>query len=129
MSYSRIQQRANLNAIRAKTLQVALYSSNPTALDVGNEITGGGYTRQSVTFNVPQDISDGSYIANTSLISFPVASGDYSAPITHFAAREVGGPLTFFGTTKELGMDTSRTIRTGDVFRIAANTLIHKEQD
>lgn len=71
MSYSRTQQRANLNTIRAKTLQVALYSSNPTALDVGNEITGGAYARQSVTFNAPQDVADGSYIANTSLVSSP----------------------------------------------------------
>lgn len=129
MSYSRTQQRANLNAIRAKTLQVALYSSNPTALDIGNEITGGAYGRQSVTFNAPQDLSDGCYIGNTSLISFATASGDYSAPVTHFAVREVGGPLVFFGTTQDLGMNTSRTIRTGDVFRIAANTLVHKEQD
>lgn len=129
MPYSRTQQAINLNSIRAKTLEVALYSSNPTASDTGNEITGGAYTRQSVSFTVPVATVDGTYMSNTAIISFPQATGDYSAPVTHFAVREVGGPQLFYGTTQELGLDTSRTIRTGDIFRIAANTLVHKELD
>lgn len=129
MPYSRTQQSINLNAIRAKTLEVALYSSNPTASDMGTEIAGGAYVRQSVSFTVPQAVADGTYMSNTATISFPQATGDYSAPITHFVVREIGGPMLIYGTTQELGLDTSRTIRTGDIFRIAANTLVHKELD
>lgn len=129
MPYSRTQQAINLNSIRAKTLELALYSSNPTASDTGNEISGGAYARQTVTFTSPQTVSDGTLMSNSTVISFPVATGDWSAPVTHFAVREVGGPLLIYGTTQELGIDTSRTIRTGDVFRVAANTLIHKELD
>lgn len=129
MPYSRTQQAANLNSIRSETLEVALYSSNPTASDVGNEITGGAYSRQTITFTSPTAVVDGTYMSNTATISFPQASGDYSAPVTHFAVRIVGGAMLFYGTTQELGLNTSRTIRTGDIFRIAANTLVHKELD
>ena len=129
MPYSRTQQAANLNSIRAKTLEIALYSSNPTSSDSGTEITGGAYARQSITFTVPLAVADGTYISNTAIVSFPQASGDYSAPVTHWAVREVAGAMQFYGTTQELGLDTSRTIRTGDTFRFAANTLVHKELD
>lgn len=129
MSYSRAQQIVNMNAIRAKTLELALYSTNPTALDTGTEISGGGYARQTFTFTVPQTLSDGAYITNVAIISFPQASGDWSAPATHFGVREVSGGLLIKGTLQDLGIDTSRTIRVGDTFRVAANTLVHKEQD
>lgn len=129
MPYSRTQQTSNLNAIRAKTLELALYSTNPTASDTGSEITGGGYVRQSISFTTPQAVIDGVYMTNTATLSFPTATGDYSAPVSHFAVREVGGGMMFYGTTQELGLDTSRTIRAGDIFRVAANTLVHKELD
>lgn len=129
MPYSRTQQTSNLNAIRAKTLELALYSTNPTASDTGSEITGGGYVRQSISFTTPQAVIDGVYMTNTATLSFPTATGDYSAPVSHFAVREVGGDMMFYGTTQELGLDTSRTIRAGDIFRVAANTLVHKELD
>jgi hypothetical protein len=130
MSYSRVQQAINLNSIRAKTLELALYSTNPTASDSGTEISGGAYARQSFTFTAPVSVVDGTYMSNSSTISFPQASGDWSAPVTHFGVRDaVGGDLLIYGTLQELGLDTSRTIRTGDIFRVAANTLIHKEED
>lgn len=129
MSYSRTQQAINLNSIRSKTLELALYSTNPTASDTGTEISGGAYARQPVSFTAPQAVSDGTYMSNVSTISFPTATGDWSAPVTHFAVREVGGSMLIYGTTQELGINTSRTIRTGDVFRVAANTLVHKELD
>ena len=129
MAYSRTQQAINLNAIRAKTLELALYSTNPTPSDSGTEISGGGYIRQTFTFTVPVAVSDGTYMSNSSTISFPTASGDWSATVTHFTVREAGGGMLIYGTLQELGLDTSRTIRTGDIFRVAANTFIHKEED
>lgn len=129
MTCSRAQQTSNINDIRAKSLEVALYSTNPTGTDVGTEITGGGYVRRAIALTAPTTVSDGVYTSNDALISFPTASGDYSAAVSHYGVREIAGPLQFYGPLQELGVDTTRTVRTGDTFRIAVNTLIHKEQD
>lgn len=130
MPNSRIQQSQNLNLIRAKSLELALYSSNPGPSDNGVEITsGGGYIRRSISFAAPQTDVDGSYITNDALVSFPTASGDWSAPITHYAVREVGNGCVFYGPIQDLGVNTTRTVRTGDTFRIAPNAIVHKEYD
>lgn len=130
MSLSRVQQTELLNLIRAKTTVIALYSTNPGSADNGTEITGGAYARQSIAFTAPASAGDGTYIANNAVITFPTASGDWSAPVSHYAVRDSGNnDCLFYGPLQELGVDTTRTVRTGDKFQIASNTLIHKEFD
>ena len=107
MPYSRVTQTSNLNAIRAKTCEVALYGSNPTANDTATEVSGAGYARVSVSFTTPAATGSGVYISNSTALTFPVCTGDYPFPVTHFAVREVGGPMLFYGTLQELGIDTS----------------------
>ena len=130
MPYSRVQQAENLANIRSKTLEIALYSTNPGPSDTGTEISGGAYARQSIAFTAPQSTSDGTYITNSTLISFPQASGNWSAAAAYYAVRDaVGGDMINYGPLQELGVNTTRTVNTGDTFRIAANTLIIKEKD
>lgn len=130
MSHSRVQQAANLNSIRAKTLELAIYSSNPGPNDTGTEMTSsGGYLRQSITFGTTQTESDGTYILNSNLVSFPTATGDWSATASHYAVREVGGSMLNYGPLQELGVDATRSVRTGDTFRVAIGTLKIKEFD
>lgn len=130
MPYSRVQQYENLNNVRAKTLEIALFSTNPGASGTGTELTAsGGYARQSITFAAPQVGGGGAYIANDTLINFGAASGDYSAAISYWAVYEVGGDLVTYGVFQELGVDSTRTIRTGDAFRIAIGTIVHRERD
>jgi hypothetical protein len=130
MSHSRVQQAANLNALRGLNLELAIYSSNPGPSDSGTEMTSsGGYARQTIAFGVPQTESDGTYILNSALVSFPTASGDWSAVASHYGIREVGGSLRNYGPLQELGVDTTRSVRTGDTFRVAPNTLKVKEFD
>lgn len=129
MPYSRVQQYENLNNVRAKALEIALFSTNPGASGAGTELTAsGGYTRQSITFGAPQVGGGGAYIANDTLINFGASSGDYSAPISHWAIYASGG-LVSYGVFQELGVDSTRTIRTGDAFRIAIGTIIIRERD
>jgi hypothetical protein len=130
MAYSRTHQVEILNLIKNKTLELALYSTNPTQADVGAEIgVAGGYARETVTFANPVQVSDGTYIANDDVISFNQASADWSAPVAYWGVRIVGGALVAYGPTKNLGVNTTRTVRTGDVFQVAIGTLKIKEMD
>lgn len=72
---------------------LALYTSNPTAADVGTEVTGGSYARKAITF--------GSTVAQTRTNSATVTfSGLPTATITHYGIRSAvtGGTLRSFGT-------------------------------
>lgn len=130
MSYSRTQQLEVLNTVRAKTLELALYSTNPTQADTGTEIgAAGSYAREVVTFAAPVQVADGTYIANDGVITFNTASADWSAPVAYWGVRVVGGALVAYGATKNLGVNTTRTVRSGDIFQVAIGTLKIKELD
>jgi len=122
MPYSNTQQVINLNSIRAKSTQLALFAGNPVS--GGVEVNTGAYARQPVTFTSPVSNSQGSYISNSTLINFPQVTSDYNAPLTHWAVYENGSALLVYGTLQELGVDTSRTMRVGDVFRVQASGLV-----
>lgn len=130
MALSKIQQTENLNNIRAKTLEIALYATNPGRNNTGTEIAAsGGYARKSITFTAPQDGGNGMYISNDTLIDFGACTGDYSAPVAYYAVFEVAGDMVFYGPIQELGVNTTRTYRVGDHPRFAANVVVHWEKD
>ena len=97
------------------TVYVALYTSDPTDADSGTECSGGAYARQSVTFSPPS----GGTTSNSAAVEFPQATGSWGI-ITHVGivdASSAGNLLYHTAAT------ASKTIDTGDVYRIAAGSL------
>lgn len=97
------------------TVYVALYTTDPTDADTGTEVSGNGYARQSVTFSAP---SNGA-TSNSAAVEFPQATGSWGT-VAYIGLRDAssGGNLLY-----HTALDASKTIATGDVFRIAATSL------
>ena len=97
------------------TVYVGLFTSDPTDAGSGTEVSGNAYARQSATFAAP---SNG--VSSTSAdVQFPQATGTW-------------GTVGWFGifdalTTENLmyhgALTASKTIETGDVFKIASGNL------
>lgn len=97
------------------TVYVALYTTDPTDADTGTEIAGNGYARQSVTFGAPSNGAS----TNSVAVEFPQATGSWGT-VAYIGLRDAssGGNLLYHSP-----LDASKTISTGDVFRISAGNL------
>jgi hypothetical protein len=94
---------------------LALYTTDPTDADTGTECSGTAYARQSITFGAP---SNGA-TTNSAVIEFPQAGNSWGT-ITHVGIRDA---LTAGNLLYHTPLDASKTIATGDVFRIAIGSL------
>jgi len=76
------------------SVQLALYTSNPTAADNGNEVLGGrGYTRQTLTFTAPS----GGATQNSGAVDFGPATNSWG-DVSHWGIRDNSGAnLLIFG--------------------------------
>lgn len=117
MNISLYLEQALLNAVfrgvaftSPASLYIALYTADPTAVDTGTEVSGGGYARQSVAFTAPVEVGGASQIENTADIQFPIASADWGN-ITHIGIRDAltDGNLLYHGA-----LTNPRTILTSD---------------
>jgi hypothetical protein len=97
------------------TVYLALYTTDPTDADTGTECTGTSYARQSVTFGAPSN----GVSTNSAAIEFPQAGGAWGT-ITHIGIRDA---LTVGNLLYHTPLDASKTIATGDVFRVAVSSL------
>ena len=97
------------------TVYVALYTTDPTDADTGTECSGTSYARQSVTFGAPSN----GVSTNSAAVEFPQAGGSWGT-ITHIGIRDA---LTTGNLLYHTALDASKTIETGDVFRIATSSL------
>lgn len=97
------------------TVYVGLYTSDPTDANTGTEVTGGSYARQSATFAAP---SNGSSASNAD-ITFPQATANWGTVgwIGILDASSSGNLLY------HTALDASKTIETGDIFKIASGNL------
>lgn len=104
---------------RPSKVFIALFISNPTASDTGQEVTGGDYARQEVAFSAPVAASGAQVINNSTEVAFPVASADWGL-VTHIGIRDAAtaGNLLYFGS-----LANPRTILTGDILKFAPNKL------
>lgn len=97
------------------TVYVALYTTDPTDADTGTECSGTSYARQSVTFGAPSN----GVSTNSAAVEFPQAGSSWGT-ITHIGIRDA---LTTGNLLYHTPLDASKTIATGDVFRIATSSL------
>lgn len=97
------------------TVYVALYTTDPTDADTGTEVSGNGYARQSVAFSSPSN----GVTSNSGAVEFPQATGSWGT-VAYIGLRDAssGGNLLF-----HTALDASKSIATGDVFRIAIGSL------
>lgn len=97
------------------TVYLALYTSDPTDADTGTECSGSGYARQAITFGAPSN----GVTTNSSAIEYAQAGNSWGT-ITHIGIRDA---LTTGNLLYHSPLDASKTIATGDVFRVAAGSL------
>ncbi len=96
------------------TKYLALYTTAPTDAGGGTELSGSAYARQSCAFTTTSSAS-----TNTSAVEWPTATGNWGTIVAVgiFDASTSGNLLAWSNLT------SSRTIETGDVFRIPAGDL------
>ena len=94
---------------------VGLYTSDPTDANTGTEVSGGSYTRTAVTMGAPSN----GVSTNSAAIEFPQASGSWGTVgwIGILDATSSGNLLY------HTALDTSKTISSGDIFKIAIGGL------
>lgn len=97
------------------TVYMGLYTSDPTDANTGTEVSGGSYTRTAVTMGAPSN----GVSTNSAAIEFPQASGSWGTVgwIGLLDASSSGNLLY------HTALDTSKTISSGDIFKIAIGGL------
>ena len=97
------------------TVYVSLYTSDPTDADTGTEVSGGSYARTSVTFDAPSN----GVTQNSADVTFPTATASWGT-VTHIGIHDAStsGNLLF-----HTPLDTSKTIDSGDIFKITTGNL------
>lgn len=96
------------------TLYLALFTANPNEDGSGTEVSGGGYARQSVAFTI-----SGNTASNTAAVEYPTATANYGT-VSHvgiYDASSSGNLIAYAALT------SSKTIETGDVFRVPTGDL------
>lgn len=97
------------------TVYVALFTSDPTDAGSGTEVSGGSYARTAVTFGAPSN----GVTTNSAAVEFPQATGNWGTVGwigIHDAATS--GNLLY-----HTALDASKTIDTGDIFKISTGNL------
>ena len=97
------------------TVYVSLYTTDPTDADTGTEVSGGSYARTAVTFGAPSN----GVTTNSADVTFPTATGSWGT-VTHIGIHDAStaGNLLF-----HTPLDTSKTIDSGDIFKITTGNL------
>jgi len=96
------------------THYLGLFTSVPGETGGGTELSGSAYVRKSVAFT-----TSGNTTSNNAAIEFPTATGNWGT-VTHVGVFDAStsGNLMAYAT-----LSASKTIETGDVFRVPSGDL------
>lgn len=115
---------------------LALYKTNPPNADEGQEISGGGYVRQRITFAAPEQVGGLGTITNTNAIAFPEATADWTQPgetVGYWGIRTAatGGYLLAFGEFKDPDRqnDGKYAVTKFDQFNVGVGKIIIQFND
>jgi hypothetical protein len=97
------------------TVYVSLWTSDPTDAGSGTEVSGGSYARTSVTFGAPSN----GVSTNNADVTFPTATGSWGT----VGWIGLNDALTSGNLLYHTALDASKTIDTGDIFKIATGNL------
>jgi len=104
-------------AARPTTWFVALYTAAPSDSGGGTEVSAGGYSRKSVTFNAAS--TPGGATSNSGVVTW-TASGAAFGTVTHVGILDAStsGNLLWHGA-----LSASKTVNDGDTIQFAAGNL------
>lgn len=94
---------------------VGLHTADPTDAGTGTEVSGGSYARKTATFAAPSN----GVSATSADVTFDQATGSWGT-ITHIGIWDA---LTTGNLLYHTPLDASKTIDTGDIFKIASGNL------
>lgn len=94
---------------------VSLHTADPTDAGTGTEVSGGSYARQAATFGAPSNGAS----TTTADITYPQATASYGT-VTHIGIFDA---LTTGNLLYHTPLNTSKTIDTGDIFKITSGSL------
>lgn len=105
----------NTSYTSPSVVYLGLYTTDPTDADTGTEVSGGSYARQAITFGAPSN----GVSTNSAAIEFPQATASWGT-IGWVGIEDAltGGNLLY-----HTPLDASKTIASGDIFRIAIGSL------
>ena len=105
------------SATRPTAWYVALYTAAPSDSGGGTEVSGSGYSRQSVTFAAAS--TPGGTTSNTGAVSFTASGGSWGT-ITHMGIHtaSTGGNLLWHGA-----LTASKTVGDGDTLEFAIGNI------
>lgn len=97
------------------TVYVGLFTTDPTDAGTGTEVAGGSYARTAVTFGAPSN----GVASNNADVTFPTATGSWGT-VTHVGIHDASttGNLLYHSS-----LTASKTVGTGDVFKITSGNL------
>ena len=97
------------------TVYISLYLTDPTDADSGTEVSGGSYARTAVTMGAPSN----GVSTNSADVTFPTCTTSWGT-VTHIGIHDAStsGNLLF-----HTPLDTSKTIDSGDIFKITTGNL------
>jgi hypothetical protein len=105
------------SATRPTAWYVALYTAAPSDSGGGTEVSTGGYSRKSVTFDAAT--SPGGTTSNTGAVSFTASGANYGT-VTHIGIfdNSTGGNLLWHGS-----LTTSKTVNDGDTLEFSIGNI------
>jgi hypothetical protein len=105
------------SATRPTAWYVALYTAAPSDSGGGTEVSTGGYTRKSVTFDAAT--SPGGTTSNTGAVSFTASGANYGT-VTHIGIfdNSTGGNLLWHGS-----LTASKTVNDGDTLEFSIGNI------
>jgi hypothetical protein len=97
------------------TVYVSLWTSDPTDAGSGTEVSGGSYARTAVTFGAPSN----GVTTNSADVTFPTATASWGV-VGWIGINDAAssGNLLYHSP-----LDTSKTIDSGDIFKISTGNL------
>jgi hypothetical protein len=120
--FSNFLENALINATLRNTtytspaaVYISLHTADPTDAGSGAEISGSSYARQAATFGAPSN----GVSTTTADITFPQATGTWGT----IGWIGIWDAITTGNLLYHTPLDVSKSIDTGDIFKIAAGSL------
>jgi hypothetical protein len=99
------------------TVYVSLWTSDPTDAGSGTEVSGGSYARTAVSFATASGTSGN--VLNDADVTFPTATASWGV----VGWIGINDAATSGNLLYHTALDTSKTIDSGDIFKISTGNL------
>ena len=97
------------------TVYVSLWTSDPKVAGSGTEVSGGSYARSAVTLGAPSN----GVTTNSADVTFPTATASWGT----VGWIGINDAATSGNLLYHSPLDTSKTIDSGDIFKISTGNL------